>query len=99
MITLTKWIYILKHYLKCDIPQKQLRIKIINECTNGKVHNTYNVDKNQIWEKIITKNKNCMGKIRELKCNDVIDLESYYEEQEYHKMWLDYRCTYKKRRR
>lgn len=44
MLSLTKWIYILKHYLKCDIPQKDLRLKIINECSHGKTWTMYDID-------------------------------------------------------
>lgn len=35
-----------------------------------------------------------MEKIQELKLNDAIGLESYYEEREYHKMWLYYKSIY-----
>lgn len=99
MITLTKWLYILKHYLKCDIPRNDLRTKIINECSHGKIYNAYNVDNDLIWENIIIKNKKCRERLQELKLNDVMELESYYEEQEYHKMWLEYRSIYRKNKR
>lgn len=99
MISMTKWLYILKHYLKCDIPQNELRNTIINECTHGKICNAYNVDNDLIWENIIIKNKKCKEQLQELRLKDIIDVESYYEEQEYHKMWLAYRQTYRKNKR
>ena len=101
MLTLTKWTYIIKVVLKSRRSKQCICDEIKSKClvANRKVLGAYIVDNESVWENIVIKDFNCVRELEKISIKDWIGLESLYEEREYHKMWLDFRLTYKKHRR
>lgn len=99
MLSLTKWIYIIKNLLESNLSNNKIREIILERCllSKRKFLGSYQVNSQKIWDYIISKDKKCCMKLDKLNIKNVTELISYYEEIEYKKMRRTYPKNHHKR--
>lgn len=97
MLSMTKWIYVIKDLLKSKRTRSEIRGEILDKClrSSQKNNGAYQVDDSKVWNYMIMRDEDCKKRLEELHIRDVFGVYSYYEEIEYKKM----RATYPKKRR
>lgn len=101
MISMTTWAHIITYHLESKQTKSAISKAIKKSCLLGpkKIFNTYQVDPLKVWENIIIHDSDCTRRLRDLKINNVLELESYYRSFEERIMWRSYKSSYKKAKR
>lgn len=100
MMNLNEWAMAIK-YAGSKKGVGTIRRIIKEQCLSSqkKVCGSYQIDHQMLWDVLIANDLDCMAACKEKKINDIVCLESQFEELKYHGFWLDNKVAFSSKKR